>query len=943
MDPETWTRVKELVADALERPPSERAAFLSQASSTDESLRREVQRLVENYERAGDFLSESPFALKTALSKASVFAPGDLLAGRFRIVQLLGKGGMGEVYEAEDLRVTGERVALKILRPEMSDDEAHLARFRREMQLARRVTHRNVCRVFDLGHHHYQGRELAFVTMELLPGETLARYLARHDRLSLAEALALAAQLADGLEALHKAGIVHRDFKPGNVILTTSADANTRAVITDFGLARTLALSGDASGTGGARGPGWGTPDYMAPEQLAGQPAGSATDVYAFGLVLYEMLSGEKPFPGGNPFETAIQHATLDPVPLRGKLPGLDHRTERAVMQCLERRPEDRPAGLSAVTRALAGQRVSPFPAPARRALEAVRNAGRSAAAVISIVVLLVVALFVVNSRFKQRGQIEGSAAIHEQYVAVLPLVTEEDPELQAVANTLTQAVSSRLSQFQGIDRNLVFVPASEVLRQGTHSAAQAVEKFDVAYTVEGYLQAEGERLRLTFTLVDPKRKQQLGSEVVEGARGRILSLQDSAVLRLSNLLELRLRPKQARQAGEISPVAPGPDEFYLQGLVYLQRNDDLHNVNTAIDLFQHALEIDERHALSQAGLAEAYWYKYEASKDDRWVDSARQAAERALALNDQIAHSHLAMGLVHNGGGAHEAAIAAFERALALEPRNGKVFEGLGQAQEKLGKVGEAETAYLKAVALRPGDWLAYKRLGLFYYGQGQYEKAAEQYERVVELTPDNAHGYANLGAFYLYLRRYAEAETTLRKAINISPTVGTISNLGKVYYDRGDYPAAATQYERAVKLSENSYRVWSNLGGSRWHAGRRDQAREAYRKALRLVDQQIEVAGREPGLLVDRAHCQAILGDAAGARATLGEALRQNLSDPRLLASAVETYGFLGDWNLVRTYFLRAYRAGFPPERLLDSPDLKKWPGREEMRVSLARTAPK
>jgi tetratricopeptide (TPR) repeat protein len=541
-----------------------------------------------------------------------------------------------------------------------------------------------------------------------------------------------------------------------------------------------------------------------------------------------------------------------------------------------------------------------------------------------------------------QQGQMERSAA-HEQYIAVLPVAAEENSELQTIASTLTQTVSSRLSQFQGNDRNLVFVPASEVLRQQVHSAGQASETFGASYAVEGYLQREGERLRLTFTLIDPARNQQLGSEVVEGARNRILNLQDGAVLRLSNLLDLHLRPKQARQTGEISPVRPGPDEFYHQGLVYLQRSDDLQNIDTAIDLFQHALEIEERHALSQAGLAEAYWYKHEASREERWVQPARQAAERALALNDQVAHSHLAAGLVHNGTGAHQEALADFERALALEPRNGKAFEGLGRAHEKLGNAAEAETAYLKAAALRPGDWLAYKRLGLFYYSQGRYEKAAEQYERVVELTPDNAHGYANLGAFYLYAHRHAEAEIALRKAISIAPTVGTISNLGKLYYDRADYAAAARQYESALKLSPNDYQIWSNLAGSYVHAGRSDQAKEAYRTALRLVGQQIKIAGRDPGLLVDRAHYQAMLGSAAGARATLNEALRQDSTDPRLLATAADTYGVLGDWDLVRKYFLQACRAGFPAEQLLASPDLKDWPDREDMRPLFANPEPK
>jgi hypothetical protein len=327
-----------------------------------------------------------------------------------------------------------------------------------------------VCRVFDLGYHQHEGRELAFVTMELLPGETLARFLARRNKLAPAEALALATQLADGLEALHRAGVVHRDFKPGNVILATSGDAGPRVVITDFGLARTLLPMGDASGTANSKGTIWGTPDYMAPEQLAGQTAGSAADVYAFGLVLYQMLSGEKPFPGGSPFESVMQRATLDPIPLRSKLPNLDQRTERLVMRCLERRPEDRPAGLVTTIRALGKQGSLSLPALAGKALGAVRDARPLTALLISVAMLLAVASFVAGSRFMQQGRID-TATAHEQYIAVLPVAAEEGSELQTVASTLTQAVSSRLSQFQSNDRNLVFVPASEVLRAHRPSA----------------------------------------------------------------------------------------------------------------------------------------------------------------------------------------------------------------------------------------------------------------------------------------------------------------------------------------------------------------------------------------------------------------------------------------------------------------------------------------
>jgi tetratricopeptide (TPR) repeat protein/tRNA A-37 threonylcarbamoyl transferase component Bud32/TolB-like protein len=941
MSPERWSRIKELVADTLEQPPTERDTFVDRLSAGDEDLSAEVRRLVANYEEAGEFLSVPPFSFSARPASEARLLPGEVLAERFRIVQLLGAGGMGEVYEVEDLFMAGERAALKTLRLEIAQDEASLARFRRELRLARRVTHPNVCRVFDLGKHTDAHREITFLTMEVLAGETLAQHLARRGKLPFHEALALTHQLAAGLDALHEAGIVHRDFKPGNVILAGESDGGRRAVITDFGLARVVPSTAAATGTGSTKGDAWGTPDYMAPEQLAGEPVSHATDVYALGLVLYEMLSGERPFADSGPLQSAVKRATVDPPPLRVKLPELDERTERVVMRCLERRPEDRPQRPNIVVRDLAAEEFIATPAqPKQGGPAAPRQRRWQPATVAFAFVVLLVALFAVSLRFLQQEPIAETASSGEHYVAVLPLKAGEDPELRAIADTLMQTVSSRLGQFEGVGRRLVVVPASEVLRQDVRSAQQAADKLGAGHAIEGNLQAEGERLRATFTLVDPRRRQ-LGSQVVEGSRRQILNLEDGVVLKLSNLLNFHLRSDPLRRPGDVAPAKPGPDEFYLQGMVYLQRNDDVKNVDTAMDLFQRALDSDQKHAASWAGLAEACWYRYGDKHEEPWLEKARQAAEQALALNDQLAHSHIAAGLLRNGAGDSEAAVADFERALALEPRNGRAFDGLGEAREKLGQYRDAEAAYLKAVSLRPGDWLAYKRLGLFYYNRGEYAKAAEQYRRVVELTPDNAHGYANLGAFLLYAGEYTDAEAALRKAVSIRPTVGAISNLGKIYFDQGKFSQAVVEYERAVEMQQNHYRPRLNLAGAYWNAQRREQAREAYREALRLLELEITVAGEQAALLADLAHCQAGLGQGAAARATLERALRHNPDDPQILAGATETYAMLRDWDRVREYFGRARRAGYAVEQLLKSPNLQPWTARGEMQ-SAAPVAP-
>lgn len=321
-------------------------------------------------QREGEPLSRScararvaqTLALATAGNRRG-FQPGDVLADRFSIVRLLGRGGMGEVYEAHDgeLRLA---VALKTSRPEILGETEVVERFRREILLARRVTHPNVCRVYDVFTHRAAPTELAapFVTMELLAGETLAARLLRSGRLATAEAVPIVAQVAAGLSAAHQAGIVHRDLKSANVMLVPAEGGSVRAAVMDFGLARALAAA-DASLTGSGA---WvGTSAYMAPEQVEGGAVTVSADIYALGVVMYEIVTGHKPFVGDSPLAIAVKRLHGPPLSPRIRVPDLDPRWEKAILRCLERAPGDRFSRSEDVVRALAGEQLPPLPRPA--------------------------------------------------------------------------------------------------------------------------------------------------------------------------------------------------------------------------------------------------------------------------------------------------------------------------------------------------------------------------------------------------------------------------------------------------------------------------------------------------------------------------------------------------------------------------------------------------
>ncbi|MBV8049817.1 MAG: protein kinase, partial [Acidobacteriaceae bacterium] len=363
LTPQQWENVKALFEIALERNPSERNSFVAGAAQ-DPAVRGEVERLLAHHVESGGFLSRTAVAVGFApvpKPENQSLSAGDFVADRFRIIRFLARGGMGEVYEAQDLELQ-DRVALKFIRSELLDDPKALDRFKREVQLARKVTHPNVCRIFDLFRHNPKSATgssslpLAFVAMELLEGETLADLLRRQPRLTEEQARAIALQMALGLGAAHAAGVLHRDFKPGNVLLVPGAKG-LRAVITDFGLAlhsnRDLTLGPSVTGTGEIIG----TPAYMSPEQVEGKELSPASDVYSLGLVFYQMLTGTRAFEDTTPLSMAVRRIKEDPKPPRAVVSDVDRHWESIILKCLERNPKRRFQNGDTVAEALREER----------------------------------------------------------------------------------------------------------------------------------------------------------------------------------------------------------------------------------------------------------------------------------------------------------------------------------------------------------------------------------------------------------------------------------------------------------------------------------------------------------------------------------------------------------------------------------------------------------
>jgi serine/threonine protein kinase/tetratricopeptide (TPR) repeat protein/TolB-like protein len=907
MTTENWAQLKTVFSHAAGLAPEKRAAYLDEACAGKPDLRAEVERLL-----AAD---PEPETVDTSRIQR-VLAEGVVVADRFRIVRFVAAGGMGEVYEAEDLRLSG-RVALKTLKPDLEANAPFLARFRREVQLARQVTHRNICRIFDVGHDELDGRHLEFLTMEYVEGVTLASYIKQRGRFSAPAALPLVKQMASGLTALHESQIVHRDFKPGNVMIADSPSGTFRIVITDFGLARAH-LDGPAepdvtASTGLSRtGQFLGTPQYMAPEQLTGRPVSPATDIYALGLVMYEMVTGSKPYGRASGLESAVRRLT-EPLPAPRKAAAdLPAQWEEAIYHCLEREPSERPATPAAVVAGLEGdvtltrvQRLEPKSGRSRPIWQ-----WAAAAATILILLALTVAVLRLTDHTK-----EEAVALHgQQHVAVLPFrVIGEDEGLRPFADGLMETITSRLSQFEGSDSTLLVVPSSEIRRQRAESARDADRLFGVDYAVEGSLQAEGDRVRLLLSVIETDSLKQVDSAVVDELRSNSFNLQDGAVTRLSGMLSLSVDPGNVRDLASLSPAAPGAYEFYVQGRGYLQRNDQVRNIDSAVQVFDEALSLDPDYALAHSGLCEAYWYKYQLTKELDWTERALKACNTSVGLNDQLPEVHVTLGRVHSGTGKYNQAIDDYERALDLAPRNGEAFTGLAGTYALLEQYDKAEATHQTAIRLRMSDWRAFKQFGLYYFSRGRYAEAAAQFERVVKLTPDNAQGYSNLGAAFYYAGDLDSARMNWEKSVAIEPRHSALSNLGKLYSDQGNDGLAAERYNQALELDPKNFRLWGNLASaySRLGDGR---APATYDEGLALIHDNLSVNPAREELYSYLAQYSLGAGRRADAERWIDRAVRHETKHQAELIRNADTLEQLGRREDALQMVGRAFEAGAP-----------------------------
>lgn len=795
-----------------------------------------------------------------------LFQPGDLLENRFRIVREVARGGMGVVYEAEDQKLQ-RRIALKCAK------SRHRERLTPEVRHATDIGHPNVCKIFEIHTAATDHGEIDFITMEYLEGETLSRRL-HQGPIALPAARALALQICAGVAEAHRKGVIHGDLKTANIILATEPDGGTRAVITDFGLARGSEAAFDDAPAGVASG----TPGYMAPEMWRGAPASTASDIFALGVIFYEMVSGRRPYEP-SPESIPEQASTVTLASrnsrewweerLRHKPRPAHPKWDRILARCLDHDPARRYRDAAELAAALGPSRTRRWIAAGAAAL-----------------VLAAISGFAAWQR--------ATAPQETVRLALLPFRGET-----AAANRLRTDAANQIAGIASTPRTrFVFLPRGDSTKDATHVLDTTVTPGPAG------------RIAIHALLTDSRTHVNLRDWSAEYSPDEM----KYAPIALAGVVSWGLR----LNAAAAPAMRSGAQPHYREGLAHLR------NANAEVDearaSMEKAVAADPDSALTHAGLAEAQWYTYFQTRDKAWLERALESARQAGLRHPDLGEVHRITGWLKFNTGRYEQAETELKRAIEVEPDNDAGHRRMARVFENNDQFDEAAAEYQRAVELAPSNYANYQDLGALFFKRGRFSESLPYLLRAVELGPRESGTHFALALDYHNLGRLEEAEKELRLSIGLKETPPALHSLGFVLMFQGRDREAIPYFQRALELSPDRYISWMYLGIAWRRLGNRGEAARASRRGLELAEADMARDPRSGYTRSFLAYLCTQLGYASRAEAEIAQALQLAPHDADAGTMAVWTYEALRK----RAEALKV-SAGLSPEALAR---LKQWP---------------
>jgi serine/threonine-protein kinase len=720
----------------------------------------------------------------------------------YKILEKLGEGGMGVVYKARDLKLDRD-VALKFLPPHLSKSPEDVERFQREAKALSTLNHPNIATIHDIE----QPEGLKFLDLEYLPGGTLktkvAELAASNQKLTLREVLDYARQILEGLAHAHKRGIIHRDLKTDNIMLTEDG----RVKITDFGLAKFWNRPSDDQHAAG-------TIAYMSPEQVRNEEIDQRSDLFSFGVVFFELLTGRLPFRGEH--DAALEYSILNENPLspRSLRADVPADLENIVARCLEKDKSKRYQTADEI-------------------LKDITRVGRSMESEF-LPRKILKAHWVFASAFTVLAALAISVMLHKsssnspRSIAVLPFANLSDVrEDEYFSRGITDDIITQLSKLS----NLKVVSFSSAVEQRDfESKLENIKaKLDLAAILQGSVRKAGKRVRITTQLLDAQTSSTLWAETYERELKDLFQVQTEVANQIAGALQSRLLESEGKVAQQNLSKNPDAYNSYLQGRYFWNKRTE-EGIRKSIEYFEQSVQQDAFFAQGHAGLADAYVVlaSNTFAPPREVMPKAKNAATKALALDNTLAEAHASMAMVAFWyDWDKERAEEEFKKALDLNPNYATAHHWYAWYLAALGRSSEALREISKARELEPLSLIINTEFGAILYFTGQYEEEIQHYRQALEMDPNFALAHLHLGFAYLSDGNHDDALrelTTAVKLSNANPTM--IAALGSAYAEAGKLQEAEQMLLTLKKLAQKQYVSPSHIAGLCASLGKTDEA---------------------------------------------------------------------------------------------------------------------